>query len=179
MAFNINAHVILSGPKNIKAVTKSIQKQLGGLNTSINIQAPKNLTKQLGAFNKGINTLNKSIMNLQSSATSANASLKTLSNQFNNLNKSSAGMAKSQTGVQNALKTTGRNVHEVRNEIQAFGKDAALAIRRFSAFTVATGVVFGFVRAVQTATKSALDYERAITKVIQVTGAGTKEIGRL
>ena len=31
------AHVILSGPKNIKAVTKSIQKQLGGLNTSINI----------------------------------------------------------------------------------------------------------------------------------------------
>ena len=118
-------------------------------------------------------------MNLQSSATSANASLKTLSNQFNNLNKSSAGMAKSQTGVQNALKTTGRNVHEVRNEIQAFGKDAALAIRRFSAFTVATGVVFGFVRAVQTATKSALDYERGITKVIQVTGASASQIGKL
>ena len=26
MAFNINAHVILSGPKNIKAVTKTIYK---------------------------------------------------------------------------------------------------------------------------------------------------------
>ena len=48
-------------------------------------------------------------------------------------------------------KNTGKNVAvgAVRNEIQAFGKDAALAIRRFAAFTVATGIVFGFVRAIQ------------------------------
>ena len=54
-----------------------------------------------------------------------------------------------------------------------------MAIRRFAAFTVATGVVFGFVRAVSTATKAALDYEREITKVIQVTGAGAVSISKL
>ena len=75
MAFNINAHVILSGPKNIKAVTKSIQKQLGTVNARINLVAPKNLTKRIGAFNKGISNLNKSIGTLQASAASANAQL--------------------------------------------------------------------------------------------------------
>ena len=72
MAFNINAHVILSGPKNIKAVTKRIQKQLGTVNARINLVAPKNLSKQIGSFNKGLNRLNKNIRTLQSSATAAN-----------------------------------------------------------------------------------------------------------
>ena len=88
-------------------------------------------------------------------------------------------MAKSQSAAQNSLKNTAKQVGDDRNEIQAFGKDAALAIRRFSAFTVATGVVFGFIRAVQGATKAAVEYEREITKVIQVTGAGSQSLGRL
>ena len=43
MAFNINAHVILNGPKNIKAVTNSIQKQLGSIKARVDIQLPKNI----------------------------------------------------------------------------------------------------------------------------------------
>ena len=54
MAFNINAHVILSGPKNIKAVTKNIQKQLGTVKASVQLDIPKNLGKNIGGFNKGI-----------------------------------------------------------------------------------------------------------------------------
>ena len=57
MAFNINAHVILSGPKNIKAVTKNIQKQLGTVKASVQLDIPKNLGKNIGGFNKGIKNL--------------------------------------------------------------------------------------------------------------------------
>ena len=176
MAFNINAHVILSGPKNIKAVTKSIQNQLGTVNARINLVAPKNLSKQIGAFNQGLSRLNKSVTTLQTSANSANAHLKTLGTQFRSLNKSSLTMSKSQSNVQKSLDKTGKSVGDARNEIQAFGKDAALAIRRFAAFTVATGVVFGFVRAIQSATKAAIDYERELVKVVQVTGASADKI---
>ena len=179
MAFNINAHVILSGPKNIKAVTKNIQSQLGTVNAKINLQAPKNLSKQLGSFNQGLSNLNKNVANLQRSATSANTHLKTLGTQFRSLNKASGAMSKSQSHVQKSLDKTGKAVGDVRNEIQAFGKDDALAIRRFSAFTVATGVVFGFVRAIQSATKAAIDYEREIVKVVQVTGASADKINSL
>ena len=85
-------------------------------------------------------------------------------------------MSKSQSAVQQSLQKTGKEVHNTRNEIQAFGKDAALAIRRFAAFTVATGVVFGFVRAIQSATKAAIEYEREIVKIVQVTGASGSKI---
>ena len=163
MAFNINAHVILSGPKNLKAIQKKIKSGIGGVKASVNLNLPKNLSKQLSSFNRGLLSLNKNITTLQSSATSANTHLARLSQQFNALNKSSGAVAKSQGAAQNSLKNTAKQVGDVRNEIQAFGKDAALAIRRFSAFTVATGVVFGFIRAVQGATKAAVEYEREIT----------------
>ena len=179
MAFNINAHVILSGPKNIKAVTKRIQKQLGTVNARINLVAPKNLNKQIGSFNKGLQRLNKNIIKLQSSATAANSHLQKLGNQLRTLSKTSTQLSQSQTSVQKSLAKTGQNVNEARNEIQAFGKDAALAIRRFAAFTVATGIVFGFVRAIQSATKAAIDYEREILKIVQVTGASAGKIKEL
>ena len=61
MAFNINAHVILSGPKNLKAVQKKIQSGLQGTTASVNLKIPKNLGKQLGSFNKGLLALNRNI----------------------------------------------------------------------------------------------------------------------
>ena len=81
MAFNINAHVILSGPKNIKAVTKKIQSQLGSVSTSINLKIPKNISKQLGAFNKGLTNLNRNMGALQASAATANSHLSGLGTQ--------------------------------------------------------------------------------------------------
>ena len=41
MAFNINAQVVLTGPKNIRAVTNSIRQQLGNLNVNVNVAVPK------------------------------------------------------------------------------------------------------------------------------------------
>ena len=47
MAFNINAQVILSGPKNIQAVSKSIKRQLSGISIPVEINIDKNLSKRL------------------------------------------------------------------------------------------------------------------------------------
>ena len=176
MAFNINAHVILNGPKNIKAITKNIQSQLGNIKATVQIQLPKNINKELGSISKGMGNLNKQIALLRDTATSTNSKLASLETRVASLSKISSRMAKSQSATQKSLSKTGDAVRDVGNEIEAFGKDAALAIRRFAAFTVATGVVFGFVRAVTSATKAAIDYEREITKIIQVTGAGTAKI---
>ena len=179
MAFNINAHVILDGPKNIKAVSKKIQKELGGLTATIDLQVPKNVTSQINNFNKGINTLSKNMAGLKATSATVRTQLNTLTGSFVGANKSTAGLGKAQRSVQKDLKKTAQTISEARNEMREFGKDAALAIRRFGAFTVATGVVFGFTRAIQGATKAALDYEREIVKVVQVTGASATKINDL
>ena len=71
MAFNINAHVILQGPKNIKAVTNNIKQQLAGISVPVNLQ-----TGQVSSASSQITTLNKGMKQLQASAASTSKSLK-------------------------------------------------------------------------------------------------------
>ena len=62
MAFNINAQIILSQPKNLNNVTKQISKQLGKvakIDLKIgNTQQLTNLNKQLTTLNNSFNKLN-------------------------------------------------------------------------------------------------------------------------
>ena len=56
MAFNINAQIILQAPKNVKAITQSIQNQLQGVTINVGANIPKNVQSQLNNLN---NTLTK------------------------------------------------------------------------------------------------------------------------
>ena len=63
MAFNINAQVVLSGPKNIKTVTNNIRQQLGNVSVNVNLIMPKNAQQQVSNLNNQLtnvtNTANK------------------------------------------------------------------------------------------------------------------------
>ena len=179
MAFNINAQVILSGPKNITAVTKQIKTQLKGISVPVNITIDKNIAKNLGTFNKGVKELTGNLNLLSGASKRADTSIRSLVTGFRELSVASSKISKSQSSVASSLGQSTKAMQEAGTELQQFGKDAALAIRRFTAFTVATGVVFGFVRALQQATGAAIDYEREIVKVVQVTGSSAGKIGQL
>ena len=179
MAFNINAQVILSGPKNITAVTKQIKTQLKGITVPVNISIDKKISKNLGRFNKGVKDLTGSLQRLSVASRNADADIRRLSASLSTLSTSGRDIGRSMDAVTGATRKSAAAMKEAGTELQQFGKDAALAIRRFTAFTVATGVVFGFVRAIQQATSSALDYERQIVKVVQVTGANARKIAQL
>ena len=93
MAFNINAHVILQGPKNIKAVTNSIKQQLQGISVPVNLQ-----TGQVASANQQVTTLTKGMKSHQNSATATSKSLKTVNaatmTTATSLNKSGAAAGK-------------------------------------------------------------------------------------
>ena len=179
MAFNINAQIILQGPKNIKAVTKQIQKQLGGISATIKLDIPKDVSRQLGDFTRGLEGLTRGLGELSRTTTRSVSDLKSVGKEFDSLKRTGAEVSKNQAAVQKSFSKTGDAARQAGSEIELFGKDAALAIRRFTGFTLATGIVFGFVRAVQAATSEAINYERQIAKVIQVTGASAREIDGL
>lgn len=179
MAFNINAQVILSGPKNIQAVNKSIRRQLSGITIPVEIKLAKNATKRLGEFNRGVKSLTANLTKLRGVAAATNRDVKALVDSFDKLSRTSKSVATSTTRMATASGKSADAIKDARSELEAFGKDAALAIRRFTAFTVATGAVFGFVRAIQSAGKAALSFQTEITKVVQVTGANTGKIEKL
>ena len=176
MAFNINAQVILSGPKNIKSVTKNIQKQLGGLSATVNIKVPKGTASGLRALNQQVSTLNASLGVLNSRSKTATSAVNTLSTGLKTATSHSSKLSKVQSNVNKSLTNTNKNLAQTNSQLNQFGKEAALAIRRFAAFTVATSVIFGFIRAVQNATKEALNFQREVVRLTQVTGVGGKDL---
>ena len=113
MAFNINAHIILQGPKNIKAVTNSIKQQLQGISVPVNLQ-----TGQVSSATRQINTLNKGMQGLQTSAAATSSSL-------GNVNKASTKVATTLNKSGAAAKGMGKNLQGVANQAGlAAGSDA-------------------------------------------------------
>ena len=179
MSFNINAAVVLSGPKNIAKVRSSIQKQLSNISVPVRVKVDKGSLAGLTNIDKQLNTLNSNLRKL-------NATAKGTSSQLKSLAASGAGVATSANKVTSAtnqinksLDKTAASAKVAGSQIQAFGKDAALAVRRFAAFSIATGVIFGFTRAITQATSEAIKFERELVKITQVTGRAGKDLAGL
>ena len=179
MAFNINAQVILSGPKNLKTITKKIEAGLSSVSTPVSLKMDKGLTKQIQSFNRNLTNLNRNFSNLQNTSRVADTAVKSTGQSLKKVSDVTNKVASSQKKAADSFKKTGKAITQARSELQLFGKDAALALRRFAGFTIATTVVFGFTRAVGGATKAALEFQRELVKVIQITGAGKQKMASL
>lgn len=92
------------------------------------------------------------------------------------VNQKALGQVKA---LNTAIKNTGAQSKVTGGLLEKLGKDAALAIRRFGAFTVATSIIFGFVVAVKQAVGEAIAFERQIVKVSQVTGRSIAQLSGL
>ncbi len=176
MAFNINAQVVLSGPQNIRAVRRSIQNQLGGINSTVNIQLDRAARTNLSNLNRQLVTTNNILKLVNKNATQANTAIQSLSRTA----KQAASSAKS---LQNTTKNVGTSFGNIAqgaaqagSAVENFGKSSALAVRRAAAFTVATGAIFGFVSAVRQGISESIKFERELARVTQVTGASAKEL---
>ena len=165
MAFNINAHIILQGPKNIKAVTNSIKQQLQGISVPVNLQ-----TGQVSSATRQINTLNKGMQGLQTSAAATSSSL-------GNVNKASTKVATTLNKSGAAAKGMGKNLQGVANQaglaagaMHTLGRETALTFKRFAAAGIVTATVFRLGGAITEATGSALEFEREMVRLQQITG---------
>ena len=162
MAFNINAHVILQGPKNISAVTSKIKSQLAGINVPVNLQVSQG-GKGLGQLNaqlKGVTataaTTNKSVTSLGAAAQRTGASL----------SKTGAGAGKLKTN----LKGISGQANQAAGAMQMLGRETALTFKRFAAAGIVTATVFRLGGAIAESTGKAIEFERELIRLQQVTG---------
>lgn len=68
-----------------------------------------------------------------------------------------------------AAKNTRIRLTEASTEMEVFGKQVGLSTKRFGAFTVSTGVVFGFIAALVQAGREAVNFQNEMTKLKQIT----------
>jgi len=85
-------------------------------------------------------------------------------------------------GLNNAGKAasnTKKKLKEVTDAAADFGRVSGLAIRRYAGFTIATTAIFTLGRAITSATKNAVDFEREMIKISQISGAAVGSMGHL
>jgi TP901 family phage tail tape measure protein len=179
MAFDINAQIILSGPKGLTKVRNKIKKDLSSVSVPVKLDFDKGGGKALRDINSQINTLNKSFSQFNSNAQKVSKSIKQAGDNSRRSISNVNSLANTTANLSKNLSKASKDAKKAATEIEAFGKDAALAIRRFSAFTLATGAVFGFVRAVQDGISKGIEFERQIVRLQQVTGSSKAQVQSL
>ena len=148
MAFNINAQIILQAPKNIKAITSSIQSQLQGVTINIGANVPKALQQQLNVLNTTLRQLSQSNQKAGSSG------------------KQAAG----------GLKVMGQAAQTAGGAMNMLGKETALTFKRFAAAGLVTATFFRMTQAISEAIPKALEFQREMVRLEQITGKTAQQL---
>ena len=184
--FNIVAELSLRGPKNLGPLVKNIQRQLKGVNIPVNIKVDAQAQRALNQINQALKGTKAAAQGIGGTAAIAGSNLAQLgssgqksANQLSKLNQQSQNAQKNIQAVGNQAAIAG-------NKMRLFGEQAGLAVKRFAAFSIPTGIMIGFTTAIRNGFKEAVDFERELIKIAQVSGRTvgslrglTKEITKL
>jgi hypothetical protein len=173
--FNLTAQINLQGPANLKPVVAQIKRSLSGINTNININVDSRSAKGVDNLTSRITVLNRALTEAARNGQTLNTSLSSLGstiNQLGNISKVNNNI----TRTSQSITSTAKAVAGATNEIQEFGKQSALAVRRFAAFSVVTSGIFSLIGAINTGAKAFIAFDQQIIKLRQTTGSGSVAI---
>ena len=176
MAFNINAQIILSQPKNLNNVTKQITQQLS---KATNIQLKLGNTQQLNNIGKQLTTIANSFNKLNANLKSTRTSIGALNSSFNQAASAVGGVAKAQSGL---AAQTGRTNASLKQQSSLLGGLAGRfgsVAKQAIAFGLISRPIYDLQRALTGAVKNAVAFEKEIVKISQITGQSVTQLTTL
>lgn len=181
-SFVLTAQLNIQAPTNLRPVIQSIQQQLGSVRVNIDVRIDPAAATRVAALNTQLTQLSRTLTSITASTTA----IRGLSTALGGLSTSVSTTSRAVTSQANAFTKTKNSIQEARTEIEAFGFQSALAIRRFAAFSVGTAGILGLVGAFKSGITEAIKFDREMVKLSQVTGISVRglkgvndEIGRL
>ena len=157
-AFNLTAQINLQGPANIKPIVGKIKRELGSIKTNLDIKFSGKAAKNVDALTKKLKSLNSVLTQTTTNAQTLSAALNNLGDSLGRVTSGNidAALDKTSRGITATAKATA----QASSQMEDFGKQSALAIRRFAAFSVVTTGVFGLINAVSSATKAFIEFDK-------------------
>lgn len=165
--FNINARIQLQGPNNIRAIVRSIQSQLNTISANVTVNIASGTATRINNLNTNLQRVNASLLSIRSASDAANVSLLNL-----------ASTLRTVRGLSTRININ-VNARQATQQINDFGGQAALAVRRFAAFAVPTTLFLGLVSAIKEGVSAAIDFEKEMIRLSQVTGKSVAALGSL
>jgi len=168
--FNLTARLNVVGPFGTKPIIDKLRRNLGDINVKINVQVNRESNARLRELNALLAETQARLKGIESSSAIVSAGLSKVDKSLGTASKSAKNTAKATAEMNVVMAKTAKGAAEVASELQEFGRISGLAVRRFTGFTVATGVIFGFINAVKQGVSEAVEFEREMVRVAQVTG---------
>ena len=175
-SFNLTAQINLQGPKNVKQVASQIKKQLGNISADVKITVDKNASKNVGQLNKNLIALKKNALAARGALAQLGSTAKSVTGQYKQLSSASSKLSDITKKNNSDFKNTKDQVGKAATAIEDFGKQSALAVKRFAAFTVVTSIVNQFTGAIANATSEFIEFDRQLVRIAQVTGGTKKQL---
>lgn len=182
----IQATITLRSPANTQRIIQDIRRQLSGINANVNINLAPNTIRNIGNTNRVLTTLNRTLQNTQAYANNATAAINALSTALNAANTAANNLPRNINAANSASQNLTRNLNQTANqarqartEFEEFGRQSALAVRRFAAFSVAAGAFYSLSNAISASTKEFITFDRELVRIAQVTDTNLASLGKL
>ena len=153
--FQLTAELVLVGPVGVDAIAAKLDK----------LSIPAKVNKSYDKLAKNIAHVRRSTQNLSKAAGKLGTSF----------GRASTGAKQVSTGMQRVQRTALQAVGAWEN----FGRTVGFVTTRLIGFRIASALIIGFGGAIRTAVGDAIDFERQLVKVAQVTGKGVGQLTRL
>jgi hypothetical protein len=171
-SFNLTAELNLRGPANIKTIVGDIKRELGTVSTDIKLQIDKKSTNTIDSITKKLSTMNKVLSTSVSNTNNLNVSLSQLASSLGTIGTSGTKVSGSIKSVSDSAAVSSKNIQAAASNMEEFGKQSFLAVKRFAAFTFATSGIVAFTAAVTKGLKAYVEFDQQIIRLRQVTGTG-------
>jgi TP901 family phage tail tape measure protein len=152
-------------------------------NASAAMQKFGNTLRGIGSVSQSIKQTATSLNSVSSSSNKANSGVTSLTKSTRDASQAFTRMERtgvsSFNNISSSVKGVANNIAKANTEFFEFGKQTALATRRFVAFTVGAGVIFGTIGAMSKATDAAIEFEKELIKVGQVTGRSGASLAQI
>ena len=185
-AFNLTAQLNLRGPSNVGKIVSDIRKQIGTIQGTVDLKINATAIRNVTQLNSTLQSLNKNLIDVGTNANQAASAVSAFVNSANAVNRSTSTTANNTAKVTSSIdklatssKTTAKAVSVARTEIEEFGRQSALAVRRFAAFSAATGAIFGIGNAFRKALGAFVEFDKQFIKIQQVTDKTGSQLASL
>lgn len=167
--FNIVAQLQLRAPTNVRQIVTNLRRQLA-VTADIKINFSRNANRTLTSTTANVKSLTTALADLDKQASSTNASITRLVASVNALANSQRKITISVRQTGQALAGAAKPTQQLSDSVENFGKQSALAIRRFAAFLIPARAFLSVTTGLDKGFRAAIAFERELVKVAQVTG---------
>lgn len=168
--FNIVAQLQLQGAANSRAIAQQLQRQIQGINATVNIQFNSAVNRSLLTAQQRLQGIVQALQQITQAAGPAQNALANVATPLNQIATNFNRVNASARATTQTITQTSRQLEVATTNAARFGEQAALAVRRFAAFSIPAGLLVGFVTSVKHGVEQAVEFERELVRVAQVTG---------